>query len=63
MDIQNITTDEILDLAFRLHKEHYRLIQICATRLNESIVVDYTFGRVLDRLVEEMTEKSDTVAS
>ena len=48
MDIQNITTDEILDLAFRLHKEHYRLIQMCATRVNDSIVVDYTFGRGYD---------------
>ena len=48
MDIQMISADEILDLALRLHNEHYRLIQICATRLAECIAVDYTFGRGYD---------------
>jgi len=48
MDIQMITTDEILDKAFMLHKDHYRLIQMCATRLSDHIIVDYTFGRSYD---------------
>ena len=45
METINITPEEILDHALRLHNEHYRLIQICATRLSDRIVVDYTFGR------------------
>ena len=45
MNIQNITPDEILDLSLKLKNDNYRLVQICATRLSDNIVVDYTFGR------------------
>lgn len=45
MNSQNITPEEILDTALKLHREHYRLIQICATRLSDRIAVDYSFGR------------------
>ena len=50
MEIINITPEEILSYALKLHNEHYRLIQICATRVSDKIVVDYTFGRGYDAL-------------
>ena len=50
MNSQNITPDEILDKALSLKNEHYRLIQICATRLSDRIAVDYTFGRSYEAL-------------
>lgn len=40
-----ISKNDLLENANRLHDEKYRLVQICATRVGENILLDYSFGR------------------
>ncbi|MBR5539708.1 MAG: NADH-quinone oxidoreductase subunit C [Clostridia bacterium] len=40
-----ISKNDLLENANRLHDEKYRLVQICATRVADKLVLDYSFGR------------------
>ena len=45
MESKTITSDKLLEYANRMHDENYRLVQMCATRIGDQIVLDYSFGR------------------
>ena len=45
MESKTITSDKLLEYANRMHDENYRLVQMCATRIGDRIVLDYSFGR------------------
>lgn len=40
-----IASDKLLEYANQMHDENYHLVQICATRIGDQLVLDYSFGR------------------
>ena len=64
METINITKDEIMEWAQKMKDEHYRLIQISATRVSEDIFLDYSFGRGYEfKNLKTVIGQGDAVAS
>lgn len=55
-----ILPEEILIYAHQMREENYRLIQICATRLGEKLMLDYSFGREYEFVNLKCEIDSDT---
>ncbi len=45
MENMIVASEKLLEYANRMHDENYHLIQMCATRIGDQLVLDYSFGR------------------
>lgn len=65
MPVEEIEVRELLDAVTRIHHDEWRLIQICATKVEEDTYeILYTFGRAYDiRNLRLLVHGADRVSS